>query len=150
MKRVINFVKGKREEKKENKFISPPVSVEITNPSGQKIQSEDEHILGLQSGYGYQIDINGKDKNMTKLHKAAWQGNLEKVKVNLKRTDVNLVDNLNRTALHFAVAQGHSNVAWFLLGAKASLDIRDSDGMTPFLKVNSNKINSYLFLGIYL
>lgn len=138
MKRVINFVKGRREEKKENKFINPPISVEITNPAGQKVQSEDEHILGLQSGYGYHIDITGKDKNISKLHKAAWQGNLDKVKVHVKKTDVNLVDSLNRTALHFAAAQGHSNIAWFLLGAKASFDIRDSDGMTPFLKVSHN------------
>ncbi|RZF48155.1 hypothetical protein LSTR_LSTR009844 [Laodelphax striatellus] len=133
MKRVINFVKGRRDDRRD-KFVNSPICVEITNPAGQKVQSEDEHIIGLQSGYGYQVDINGKDKNMTKLHKAAWQGNVDKVKIHLKKADVNSVDHANRTALHFAVAQGHSNVASFLLAAKAQLDLRDSDGMTPFLK----------------
>ncbi|XP_039288440.1 uncharacterized protein LOC111046376 isoform X2 [Nilaparvata lugens] len=134
MKRVINFVKGRRDDRRDHKFVNSPICVEITNPSGQKVQSEDEHILGLQSGYGYQVDLNGKDKNMTKLHKAAWQGNLDKVKMQLKKADVNSVDHSNRTALHFAVAQGHANVAFFLLGAEAQLNLRDSDGMTPFLK----------------
>ncbi|XP_054272669.1 putative leucine-rich repeat-containing protein DDB_G0290503 [Macrosteles quadrilineatus] len=133
MKKVINFVKGKREDRKD-RTVSSNICVEITNPLGQKVPSEDEHIVGLQSGYGYEVDFSGKDKSMTKLHKAAWQGNLEKVKIHLKKIDINAVDEYNRTPLHLAAAQGHTNVVCFLLNNKAISDISDSDGMTPFLK----------------
>lgn len=138
MKRVINFVKGKRDEKKDSK-VNPTISVEITNPSGQKITTDDEHIMGLQPGYGYSIDINGKDRNMLKIHKAAWFGNVEKLKLHSKKTDINTVDAMNRTCLHLAVAQGHTEVAWYLLNNNASMTIADNEGLTPFLKV-------YLFI----
>ncbi|XP_073969222.1 uncharacterized protein isoform X3 [Rhodnius prolixus] len=133
MKRVINFVKGKRDEKKDSK-VNPTISVEITNPSGQKITTDDEHIMGLQPGYGYSIDINGKDRNMLKIHKAAWFGNVEKLKLHSKKTDINTVDAMNRTCLHLAVAQGHTEVAWYLLNNNASMTIADNEGLTPFLK----------------
>lgn len=45
MKKVLNFVKGKKDDKGSSK-INPQISVEITNPSGQKIPSDDEHIIG--------------------------------------------------------------------------------------------------------
>lgn len=134
MKKVINFVKRRRDDKKD-KVISSNICVEITNPLGQKVPSEDEHILGLQSGYGYDIDINGRDKSITKLHKGAWQGNLEKVKLYLKKFDINAIDEFNRTPLHLAAAQGHTDIVCFLLNNKANPEIQDSDGMTPFLKV---------------
>lgn len=133
MKKVLSFVKGKKEDRKESK-VNPPISVEITNPSGQKITSDDEHIIGLQQGYGYTIDTNGKDKCLSKLHKAAWYGNLEKVKLHSKKIDVNLVDWNNRTSLHLAVAQGHTEIAWYLLNNNASMTICDNDGLNPFLK----------------
>lgn len=134
MKKVLSFVKGKKEERKETK-VNPPISVEITNPSGQKITTDDEHIVGLQQGCGYSIDINGKDKNLSKLHKATWFGNLEKVKLHSKKVDVNSLDWNNRSCLHLAVAQGHTEVAWYLLNNNASMTICDSDGFTPLLKV---------------
>lgn len=134
MKKVLSFVKGKKEERKEIK-VNPPISVEITNPSGQKITSDDEHIIGLQQASGYNIDVNGKDKTLSKIHKAAWFGNLEKVKLYSKKIDVNSVDWNNRTCLHLAVAQGHTEVAWYLLNNNASMTICDNDGLNPFLKV---------------
>lgn len=133
MKKVLSFVKGKKEERKEIK-VNPPISVEITNPSGQKITSDDEHIIGLQLASGYNIDVNGKDKTLSKIHKAAWFGNLEKVKLHSKKIDVNSVDWNNRTCLHLAVAQGHTEVAWYLLNNNASMTICDNDGLNPFLK----------------
>lgn len=131
---MINFVKGKRDDKKE-RIISSNICVEITNPLGQKVPSEDEHILGLQSGYGYDLDVHGKDKSMTKLHKGAWQGNIDKVKLCLKKCDINAIDEFDRTPLHLAASQGHTNIVCFLLNNKAIPDIFDKDGMTPFLKV---------------
>ncbi len=79
--------------------------------------------------------MSGKDKSITKLHKAAWVGNLEKVKSHLKKMDVNVLDASNRTPLHLAAAQGHTNVVWFLLSSKAATDITDAGGKTSFLKV---------------
>lgn len=136
MKKVLNFVKGKKDDKKDSKAVNSHISVEITNPSGHKVTSEDEHIIGLQSGYGYDVDLNGKDRGMTKIHKAAWQGNLDKLKIHIKKFDINLTDELNRTPLHFACAHGHTNIVSYLLNNKAVGDIYDSDGMTPLLKVS--------------
>lgn len=141
-------MKGKKDEKKD-KLTNSHISVEITNPSGQKIQSEDEHIEGLQSGYGYDIDLNGKDKFMSKLHKAAWQGNLDKIKVYAKKVDVNSVDEYSRTPLHLASAQGHTNVVWYLLSNKASMDVYDGEGMTPFLKVSLAYTHHNLFVTLF-
>ncbi|BES99624.1 ankyrin repeat [Nesidiocoris tenuis] len=133
MKKVLNFVKGKKDDKGPSK-MNPQISVEITNPSGQKIPSDDEHIIGLQMGFGYSIDVNGKDKSMLKIHKAAWFGNLDKLKLYAKKGDVNVLDSQSRTCLHLAVAQGHTEVAWYLLNNNASTTTCDSDGLTPFLK----------------
>lgn len=136
MKKVLNFVKGKKEERRDRIINNSNISVEITNPFGQSVASEDEHVIGLLSGYGYNVDLSGRDKSVTKLHKAAWQGNLEKVKLNLKKFDINIVDEYNRTPLHLAASQGHTNIVRFLLNNRAILDISDNDGMSPFLKVS--------------
>lgn len=136
MKKVLNFVKGKKEDKRDRIINNSNISVEITNPFGQSVASEDEHVIGLLSGYGYNVDLSGRDKSVTKLHKAAWQGNLEKVKLNLKKFDINIVDEYNRTPLHLAASQGHTNIVRFLLNNRAILDISDNDGMSPFLKVS--------------
>ncbi|XP_014246871.1 uncharacterized protein LOC106665161 isoform X4 [Cimex lectularius] len=133
MKKVLNFVKGKKDDKKDQR-ANPQISVEITNPSGQKITTDDEHIIGLQQGYGYNIDVNGKDKSLSKIHKAAWYGNLDKLKLHSKKIDINTPDYLSRTCLHLAVAQGHTEVAWYLLNNNASITACDHDGLTPFLK----------------
>lgn len=136
MKKVLNFVKGKKEERRDRIINNSNISVEITNPFGQSVASEDEHVIGLLSGHGYNVDLSGRDKSVTKLHKAAWQGNLEKVKLNLKKFDINIVDEYNRTPLHLAASQGHTNIVRFLLNNRAILDISDNDGMSPFLKVS--------------
>lgn len=136
MKKVLNFVKGKKEDRRDRIINNSNISVEITNPFGQSVASEDEHVIGLLSGYGYNVDLSGRDKSVTKLHKAAWQGNLEKVKLNLKKFDINIVDEYNRTPLHLAASQGHTNIVRFLLNNRAILDISDNDGMSPFLKVS--------------
>lgn len=141
MKKVLNFVKGKKEERRDRIINNSNISVEITNPFGQSVASEDEHVIGLLSGYGYNVDLSGRDKSVTKLHKAAWQGNLEKVKLNLKKFDINIVDEYNRTPLHLAASQGHTNIVRFLLNNRAIIDISDNDGMSPFLKVSRPCIN---------
>lgn len=137
MRKVLKFVKGKREDKKEHgssgrgfgPFCDLPSTVDQSTPT-------EESCTGSEQGFGYCVDLSGKDKTITKLHKAAWQGNLEKLKVNMKKIDMNVADRLNRTALHLAAAQGHANIVWFLLGNKANFNICDNEGKTPFLKVS--------------
>lgn len=85
--------------------------------------------------FTFKVDLSGKDKSITKLHKAAWVGNLDKVKSLLKKIDVNAVDASNRTPLHLAAAQGHTGIVWFLLSNKAALDIVDVGGKSSFFKV---------------
>ncbi|XP_021913336.1 uncharacterized protein LOC110826730 isoform X2 [Zootermopsis nevadensis] len=135
MRKVLKFVKGKRDEKKEHGSSGRALGpfFDLPSPTDQSTPTDD-HSTGFEQSFGYNVDISGKDKSITKLHKAAWQGNLEKLKVNMKKTDMNVVDKLNRTPLHLAAAQGYANVVWFLLGKKANFNICDNEGKTPFLK----------------
>ncbi|KAK6620665.1 hypothetical protein RUM43_010960 [Polyplax serrata] len=132
MKKVLKFVKGKKDERKdESGGLTPSQSGDLISPAQTP---EDERFLGLDSSFGYVVDFNGKDKSLTKLHKAAWQGNLDKLKSALKKVDIDASDKHNRTALHFAVVQGHPNIVWFLLGNNANTSVCDDDGCTPLLK----------------
>ncbi|KAK3912622.1 Ankyrin repeat domain-containing protein 7 [Frankliniella fusca] len=137
MRKVLNFVKGKREDKKEASLSLnvTNISVEITDPAGVTTPSDDYDFVGTtQQCTDYEVDLSGKDKSISKLHKAAWVGNLEKVKSHLKKIDVNVVDASNRTPLHLAAAQGHTNIVWILLSSKAATNIVDVGGKTAFLK----------------
>ncbi len=77
-------------------------------------------VLGLGCGTGFAADI----------HEAAASGDLQKVK-NLVASDV-LVLNAKTstfvTALDYAAARGHYEVAEFLLGAGANPNIKSDDG----------------------
>ncbi|KAM4878892.1 ankyrin repeat and death domain-containing protein 1B isoform 3-T3 [Sylvia borin] len=62
---------------------------------------------------------------------AAKMNNLDTVeKLFKKNVNINAVDTLKRTALHFAVAGGHMSVVDFLLHHKARLDMADQHGLT--------------------
>ena len=93
-----------------------------------------------------------KDKDLPKLHKAVWQGNI-KVKELAKPSTVNVLDKKNRyrvfticssppphivirTPLHLACGQGDANIASHLLSCKAKVNLCDLDGRTPLMKVN--------------
>ncbi|KAL0276422.1 UNVERIFIED_CONTAM: hypothetical protein PYX00_004003 [Menopon gallinae] len=131
MKKVFKFVKGKKDAQKENVGVTPSQSRDLSSPAQTP---EDERFISLDTSSGYIVDFCGKDKTLTKLHKAAWQGHLEKLKSALKKIEIDAVDRHNRSALHFAVAQGHPNIVWYLLGNNAKMTICDDDGCTPFLK----------------
>jgi hypothetical protein len=145
MRKVLKFVKGKLDDKRENGSSSRALGAfNLPSPIDQSAPTDD-HCTAFEQSFGYNVDISGKDKTITKLHKAAWQGNLEKVKVNMKKIDMNVVDQFNRTPLHLAAAQGHANIVWFLLGNKANFNICDKEGKTPFLKVSILYYFLYLF-----
>ncbi|XP_063225232.1 uncharacterized protein LOC134532597 [Bacillus rossius redtenbacheri] len=131
MKKVLKFVTGRKDHASTN---VGPFSLELPAPPRQATPS-DEDVAGAQElGYAYKIDLSGKDKSISKLHKAAWQGNLDKLKVNLKKTDIDIPDRYNRTPLHLAASQGHCNVVWFLIVNNANMNICDNEGKTPLLK----------------
>ncbi len=58
-----------------------------------------------------------------KLHQAVLSGNLTRVKENLK--DLNTVDSLGRTALHYASYKGYVGIARLLLSKGADIDVVD-------------------------
>ncbi|KAK7872597.1 hypothetical protein R5R35_001935 [Gryllus longicercus] len=139
MRKVLNFVKGKKEERRDAGHpLASPFLEEFQVTSQPERQERtwvnEDSSSNIEQGWGYNIDFSGKDKSVTKLHKAAWQGNLEKLKVNIKKGDIDAADRFNRTPLHLAVARGNANIVWYLLNTKAKLNICDTEGRTPFLK----------------
>uniref|UniRef100_A0A8B9TYE6 Ankyrin repeat and death domain containing 1B n=1 Tax=Anas zonorhyncha TaxID=75864 RepID=A0A8B9TYE6_9AVES len=63
--------------------------------------------------------------------RAAKMNNLETMeKLFKKSVNINAVDTLKRTALHFAVARSHTSAVDFLLHHKARLDMADQHGLT--------------------
>ena len=69
---------------------------------------------------------------ITDLHHYCFIGELEKVKMLLKRNkcDINLPDNVGRTPLHFAAGKNQVDVASFLLDLGANPDHIDDKGRT--------------------
>ncbi|XP_046330977.2 ankyrin repeat domain-containing protein 26-like isoform X3 [Haliotis rufescens] len=74
-----------------------------------------------------------KEKDLGKLHKAAWLNDFEKVK-QLARKDPSCLDKDNRTPLHLACAQGNAKVVQELLEWKAKTNIGDNNSKTPLMK----------------
>ncbi|XP_062522875.1 trichohyalin-like isoform X2 [Corticium candelabrum] len=97
-----------------------------------------EHVAGAdhdnEAGY-----TNVKEKDLSKLHKAAWNGDLARVKQVLNKTgkkgeDINQLDKQNRTALHLACVRGHLDVVAHLLAAKARTNLCDNAGKPPLIR----------------
>ncbi|XP_071083099.1 ankyrin repeat domain-containing protein 26-like isoform X2 [Haliotis cracherodii] len=74
-----------------------------------------------------------KEKDLGKLHKAAWLNDFEKVK-QLARKDPSCLDKDNRTPLHLACARGNAKVVQELLEWKAKTNIGDNNSKTPLMK----------------
>lgn len=123
MKKVMKFVKGKRED--ENQIKNLPVeSKKVTSEKNEKME---EPIRD--------DDFMCRDKSVTKLHKAVWNENSDKLKSIIKTHDIDITDRLDRTALYFAVLKNNPNIVNLLLENNANQNIPDIDGITPFLKV---------------
>jgi hypothetical protein len=101
MKRVISFVKG---GKGRGGGASDVVPVRNLSLEG-----------GLDDPPGYEVEA----KTLSKLHRAAWHGQLDKLKGRAEQLDA--PDRCGRSALHLAAAQGHSEVVWFLISNRAKV-----------------------------
>mgnify|MGYP001064038636 CR=1 FL=1 len=69
---------------------------------------------------------------MDKLYQAAQSGNLNLIKISLKRTiNINMPNSQNWTLLHFACFGRQQEIVQFLIDKQANLNARTSDGVTP-------------------
>nr|XP_019934826.1 PREDICTED: ankyrin repeat domain-containing protein 26-like isoform X2 [Paralichthys olivaceus] len=105
MKKIFSFTKKKK------------------HPSGTP---DSGSVLSL----GYEL----KEKDLGKVHKAAWTGDVAKLKQLAKKNDINQLDKENRTALHIACASGHVEVVQFLLESKAKLNLCDNQNRSALMK----------------
>ncbi|XP_077326171.1 ankyrin repeat domain-containing protein 26 isoform X7 [Lithobates pipiens] len=88
--------------------------------------SESGSVLSV----GYEL----KDKELSKLHRAASAGDVPKIRQLLHKQDINQVDKENRTPLHIACANGHLDAVKLLVESKAKLNLCDNDSRTPLFK----------------
>ncbi|XP_035827366.1 ankyrin repeat domain-containing protein 36B, partial [Aplysia californica] len=102
---------------------SPARSGEASPKSGSTRGS----VASLNIGY----DV--REKDLGKLHKAAWNGDLNKVK-QLAKKDPSPLDKENRTPLHLACIQGHDQIVQELLEWKAKTNIGDNQSRTPLMR----------------
>ncbi|KAM5172267.1 ankyrin repeat domain-containing protein 26 [Mantella aurantiaca] len=79
---------------------------------------------------GYEV----KDKDLSKLHRAAASGDVTKIRQLLHKQDINQLDKENRTPLHLACANGHLDAVRLLVESKAKLNLCDNDSRTPLIK----------------
>ncbi|XP_070658088.1 ankyrin repeat domain-containing protein 26-like isoform X3 [Bos indicus] len=95
--------------------------------------------LGRDRGHrrtSFQPGYHTRDRDLTKIHKAASVGNVAKVQLVLllRKNGLNDKDKKNRTALHLACANGHSEVVALLLERKCQLNLGDSENKTALMK----------------
>ncbi|XP_061291670.1 ankyrin repeat domain-containing protein 20B-like isoform X4 [Bos javanicus] len=88
------------------------------------------HRTSFQPGYHI------RDRDLKKIHKAASVGYVAKVQqvLLLRKNGLNDKDKKNRTALHLACANGHSEVVALLLERKCQLNLGDSENKTALMK----------------
>ncbi|CAF0994213.1 unnamed protein product [Rotaria magnacalcarata] len=90
--------------------------------------------------------INPRELEKHKLHKASWEGNLHKVERLVRPNVIDLQDQQARTPLHLAVARGHFNIVQRLVHEGARLNITDKQQRTPLvMAVISSTQNPPLF-----
>lgn len=89
----------------------------------------DPNVIAITSGAGPQ------QLKFGPIHSAAAQGDVASIKTLLKHgADANLLDRLQRTALHWAVEGGHADAVHELIRAGANVDVQDSTGDTALMR----------------
>ncbi|XP_042647874.1 ankyrin repeat domain-containing protein 26 isoform X6 [Tyto alba] len=75
-----------------------------------------------------------RQKDLSKLHRAAAGGDLAQVRQGLKKYGIDGRDKAERTALHLACASGHVDVVTYLVENKCKLNLFDNDNRSPLMK----------------
>ncbi|XP_078530449.1 ankyrin repeat domain-containing protein 26 isoform X1 [Lissotriton helveticus] len=107
MKKILNFAKRRRG----------------ASPSASETGS-------LTSAGGYEL----RDRDLSKLHRAAYAGDLPKVRQLCKKHDPNQQDKERRTPLHLACANGHSELVTYLVENQSKINLCDNDSRSPLMK----------------
>jgi len=88
---------------------------------------------------GANVDVED-EKKLNSLHRVAWYGNTEAVKVLLEAgAEINALNDYQNTPLHWAAASGNTDVAEILLAAGADLTLKNTDGTTPSHNARNSK-----------
>ncbi|XP_063783288.1 ankyrin repeat domain-containing protein 26 isoform X2 [Pseudophryne corroboree] len=85
---------------------------------------------GSVQSVGYEL----KDKDLSKVHRAASSGDVAKLRQLLPKQDINQLDKENRAPLHLACANGHLDAVKLLVENKAKLNLCDNDNRSPLMK----------------
>ncbi|TSK13388.1 Ankyrin repeat domain-containing protein 26 [Bagarius yarrelli] len=93
---------------------------------GSPSASETASVLSV----GYDL----KEKDLSKVHKAAFTGDVAKIKHLAKKSDLNQLDKENRTALHIACVYGHTHVVQYLVENKVKLNLCDNQNRSALMK----------------
>ncbi|XP_058263439.1 ankyrin repeat domain-containing protein 26 isoform X7 [Hemibagrus wyckioides] len=93
---------------------------------GSPSASETASVLSV----GYDL----KEKDLGKVHKAAFTGDVAKLKQLSKKNDLNQLDKENRTALHIACVHGHTEVVQYLVENKVKLNLCDNQNRSALMK----------------
>ncbi|XP_070611339.1 ankyrin repeat domain-containing protein 26-like isoform X4 [Erythrolamprus reginae] len=79
---------------------------------------------------GYNLEI----RDLSKLHRAAAEGDLGEVRNLLRKHSLNERDKAGRTPLHFACANGHTEMVTYLVDNRCKLDSCDKEKRSPLMK----------------
>uniref|UniRef100_A0A8C4YSM3 Ankyrin repeat domain 7 n=1 Tax=Gopherus evgoodei TaxID=1825980 RepID=A0A8C4YSM3_9SAUR len=97
---------------------------------GKKKKGQSPSGRASLPGVGYEL----REKELGKLHRAAAGGDLGRLQQLLKKHDINQLDKENRTPLHLACANGHSDIVNYLVDNKCKLNLCDNDNRSPLMK----------------
>ncbi|CAF1186000.1 unnamed protein product [Adineta ricciae] len=102
------------------------------NSNRARSSSNIRTTASLENFSSYHVTPKELEKN--KLHKASWEGNLNKVMRLAQPGQINVKDQQQRTPLHLAVVKGHLEIVKHLVQRGAKLNVVDSDQRTPLIK----------------
>jgi ankyrin repeat protein len=117
MSNFFNRILGKKRD--DNK-------VKSKSTSDLNFISQSQHYLGT---------INVKEKDLSKLHLAAWRGDYDKLVRTCSVDKIDKFDKEGRTPLYLAVASNNLRVVEQLLRNGAKIEYTDKEGRTPIIIV---------------
>ncbi|XP_065673825.1 golgin subfamily A member 4 isoform X2 [Hydra vulgaris] len=137
MSGLKKLLSGKRKSAQKNQKQEEPTELQKTSLGNLSFGSKSGSSIDL---IGLSENKNGyivKNKDLSKVSKAVWQGDLLKLKEianNKKKVNWNETDKENRTVLHLACAQGFAEIVEFIISNGANVNMSDSEGKTPLMK----------------